>query len=80
MRSHSFQGSFKAAEVDPTPTRPSLATLQPTVQAVTGLCWVDLPGRAGMFFGEMEKEMGWMIWKRGGFLCKGEWLQVQRCL
>lgn len=82
MRSSSVQGSFNAAEVNPTRTNTSLTTLQPAMQAVTGACRALLGGSAWKGrhnFWEMEKGMGWMIWKRGGFLCWGEWLQVQRC-
>lgn len=46
MCSHSFQGSFKVAEVDPTPVRPPLTTLQPAMQAVTGICRALLDGSA----------------------------------
>lgn len=42
MCSHSFQGSFKVAEMDPTLLRPHLTTLQRDMQAVTGVCRVLL--------------------------------------
>lgn len=46
MCSSSFQGSFKAAEVDPTPINTSLTTLQPALQAVKGACRALLGGSA----------------------------------
>lgn len=48
MCSHGFQGSFEAAEVDPTLTRPSLTTLRAAKQAVMGICgsWALLDGSA----------------------------------
>lgn len=46
MCSSSFQGSFKAPEVDPTPINMSLTTLQPAMKAVTGACRALLGGSA----------------------------------
>lgn len=46
MRSSSVQGSFNAAEVDPTRINTSLTTLQPAMQAVTGACRALLGGSA----------------------------------
>lgn len=55
MCSSSFQGSFKAAGVDPTPIATSLTTLQPAMQAVTDTCRALL-GRSGhVFWGDGKR-------------------------
>lgn len=46
MCSSSFQGSFKALEVDPTQINTSLTTLQPAMQAVTDTHRALLDGSA----------------------------------
>lgn len=46
MCSSSFQGSFKALEVDLTQINTSLTTLQPAMQAVTDTCRALLDGSA----------------------------------
>lgn len=61
MCSSSFQGSFKAAEVDPTPINTSLTTLQPAMQAVTDACRALLggsawKGRQARFLGRWKKK------------------------
>lgn len=46
MCSSSFQGTFKAPEVDPTLINTSLTTLQLAMKAVTGVCRALLGGSA----------------------------------